>query len=61
MSLNKSAEFCTQCLSVCLIITLNFEPWPCLKILSNKVMLREISGSHGGEYEDDSFLGYSAV
>jgi hypothetical protein len=21
----------------------------------------EISGSHGGEYEDDSFLGYSAV
>jgi hypothetical protein len=22
---------------------------------------REVSGYHGGEYEDDSFLGYSAV
>jgi hypothetical protein len=22
---------------------------------------REISGSHGSEYEDESFLGYSAV
>jgi hypothetical protein len=24
-------------------------------------LLCEISGSHGGEYEDNSFLGYSAV
>jgi hypothetical protein len=23
--------------------------------------LCEISGSHGGEYEDDNYLGYSAV
>jgi hypothetical protein len=61
MSLNKSSQFCTQCLSVCHIITLNFAPWPCLKGLSNKVMLREISGSHGGEYEDDSFMRYSAM
>jgi hypothetical protein len=22
---------------------------------------REISGSHGGEYEDENFLGYTAV
>jgi len=25
------------------------------------LMVREISGSHGGEYEDDSLLGCSAV
>jgi hypothetical protein len=24
-------------------------------------VIREISGSHGGEYENDSLLGYSAV
>jgi hypothetical protein len=61
MSLNKSAEYFTQCLRVCYIITLNFAPWPCLKGLSNKVMPREDLGYHGGEYEDSSFMEYSAV
>jgi hypothetical protein len=27
----------------------------------NAVLTYEISGSHGGEYEEDSCLGYSAV
>jgi hypothetical protein len=29
--------------------------------LNNLRLTREISGYHGGEYEDDRFLGYSAV
>jgi hypothetical protein len=27
----------------------------------NQLLKCDILGSHGGEYEDDSFLGYSAV
>jgi hypothetical protein len=29
--------------------------------LQNRLQSCEISGSHGGECEDDSFLGYSAM
>jgi hypothetical protein len=29
--------------------------------LTNNIVFCEISGSHGVEYEDDSFLGYSVV
>jgi hypothetical protein len=31
------------------------------KTLSVSVIFYQISGFHGGEYEDDSLLGYSAV
>jgi hypothetical protein len=31
------------------------------KYYNDQIKKEEISGSHGGEYEDDSLLGYSAV
>jgi hypothetical protein len=42
-----SLDFCIHCRKI--------------KILVCILLLCEISGPHGGEYEDDSLLGYSAV
>jgi hypothetical protein len=53
-----------MCPQICInSITYN-ETHPLRKVAlppSNKNITLEISGSHGGEYEDDSLLGHSAM
>jgi hypothetical protein len=60
------------CMYVCVCVCMCVCPYVCMASKFNKVLLVpnedginvklcEISGSHGGEYEDQSLLGCSAV